>query len=516
LDGSEQSGKDKWWPMIFGIAGYGGGSAVLIAFLRQLYQSASSMKKGFTLPSHQDKLGLQAAIGDDFHALIRSWTTIKPGEKFFQGQTLYAGIIEILLYVALWGMACVSIKHLLGKFDHYFVLTALGATFLCITLLPVLVFIPMLAQWRINQTFQDKTDKAAAFTHYILALCILTFSVILLYIAILFKFYVMIAWGVILLSGVFVVTYWIFCCFSDDKKASIKKWIYEFCRNRQPDRILLIVDDLDRCEGDDLLEIMESIMLLCQDEQINKRLHVCMLVKSHTVEVKLREKYKYLLEDVAYGKEKERLIRENFEKLFDAHLSLPDLKEGNVEEVLRSFLKKLVTDDEKEKGKGGEGGGEGKKESSPAHLLTPPHPGPTEPSGSEPSEGAPVVPPSPPKTSPREPTKPTGSEPPVKQSVLSGKEREDIIEEAKNFVEPYKNYWTPRSLKRLTTQFLLARSLSKENDTRKITATILHLQRFSHKNKDETWFPDESRASEIIRMVVWCSGSENKTQRWFW
>ena len=106
--------------------------------------------------------------------------------------------------------------------------TALGATFLGVTLLPVLVFIPMLAQWRINQTFQDKTDKAAAFTHYILALCILTFSVILLYIAILFKFYVMIVWGVILLSGVFVVTYWIFCCFSDDKKASIKKWIYEF------------------------------------------------------------------------------------------------------------------------------------------------------------------------------------------------------------------------------------------------------------------------------------------------
>ena len=117
---------------------------------------------------------------------------------------------------------------------------------------------------------------------------------------------------------------------------------------KQPDRILLIVDDLDRCEGDDLLEIMESIMLLCQDEQINKRLHVCMLVKSHTVEVKLREKYKYLLEDVVYEKEKERLIRENFEKLFDAHLSLPDLKEGKVGEVLRSFLDKLVTDNKKE------------------------------------------------------------------------------------------------------------------------------------------------------------------------
>jgi hypothetical protein len=270
---------------------------------------------------------------------------------------------------------------------------------------------------------------------------------------------------------------------------------------------------------------MESIMLLCQDEQIKRRLHVCMLVKDMTVEVKLREKYEYLLKEAAHDDVKERqLIRENFEKLFDAHLTLPGLNEENIEELLISFLE-MSKDKYVEQL-------EAKEVKNPPSSPTVPQPenrisddpetdfadetelpsedvsdiAETEEIENEIIEKEEV------EKRVKEEEKPADIQAkqiyqPIK---FSDAEKAAIIQEAQKFKEPYKNYWSPRSLKRLTTQFLLVRSLLSRHGWDKVTteaiiATILHLQGFESKPGSGSTrpIPENDQRREIIRMVVW-------------
>jgi hypothetical protein len=46
-----------------------------------------------------------------------------------------------------------------------------------------------------------------------------------------------------------------------------------------PDRLPLVVDDLDRCQPNHLLAVMESIKLLLEDTEIGRRVQVLMLVE---------------------------------------------------------------------------------------------------------------------------------------------------------------------------------------------------------------------------------------------
>ena len=162
----------SWGTLIIGIIGYGGGSGILVSFLRDLYQSAASVQKRYlTLPSHQDKLGLQAAIGNDFCALIRGWTTIKPNDHHFNDQTLVAMIVKTILNVALFILygilgvtALLSLGFLLSQLDlsggllYLFCLPA--SIVLLVALLPGLLFFHLLIRsgiyWCNDEKNQDE------------------------------------------------------------------------------------------------------------------------------------------------------------------------------------------------------------------------------------------------------------------------------------------------------------------------------------------------------------------------
>jgi hypothetical protein len=111
---------------------------------------------------------------------------------------------------------------------------------------------------------------------------------------------------------------------------------------KSPDRLLLIVDDLDRCQFEHLLAVMESIKLLLEDEEISRRIQVVMLIEEDVLKHAVWEKYKKLTEKLVQ-KELEtrydgrRIVRENLDKLFTAHLRLAPLTLAEISDVVLAF-----------------------------------------------------------------------------------------------------------------------------------------------------------------------------------
>ncbi len=112
-------------------------------------------------------------------------------------------------------------------------------------------------------------------------------------------------------------------------------------RSSGPHRILLVVDDLDRCESKQMLEIIESIMLLLDDVEVQNRLQVVMLVEEEAVEYAISLKYQHYwrnLKNHSRLEKKRALIDENMQKLFLAYLRLGQLNTSEIQEVAESYL----------------------------------------------------------------------------------------------------------------------------------------------------------------------------------
>lgn len=116
-------------------------------------------------------------------------------------------------------------------------------------------------------------------------------------------------------------------------------FVWVFAGFWSPKRILLVIDDLDRCKPDQLLSVVESIKLLLEDIEISKRVQVAMLVEEDILRQAVRQKYviELGLADIKKFDEK-RILDENLEKLFTTHLRLPPLSEEDFREVFRKIL----------------------------------------------------------------------------------------------------------------------------------------------------------------------------------
>lgn len=109
-----------------------------------------------------------------------------------------------------------------------------------------------------------------------------------------------------------------------------------------PSRLLLIVDDLDRCSWDHLLNVIESIKLLLEDEDISRRVQVMMLVEEDVLKHALWEKYKFLTDATAKpllrtAFDAQRIVADNFGKLFTVQLRLTPLKMADIVDLVNRF-----------------------------------------------------------------------------------------------------------------------------------------------------------------------------------
>lgn len=109
-----------------------------------------------------------------------------------------------------------------------------------------------------------------------------------------------------------------------------------------PDRVLLIVDDLDRCSPSDMLTVIENMKLLVDDDPVlSNRLQVLMLVDERVLEHAIAKRYQDMIVERAGGiagmssdnarlVAKEEIIAEQNEKLFACHLRFPALNDPDV------------------------------------------------------------------------------------------------------------------------------------------------------------------------------------------
>ncbi|MBR1281295.1 hypothetical protein JQ597_04500 [Bradyrhizobium sp. AUGA SZCCT0177] len=115
----------------------------------------------------------------------------------------------------------------------------------------------------------------------------------------------------------------------------------KFARERRPDKILLVVDDLDRCTPTEMLSVIENVRLLLDDDEINSRLQVLMLVDEDVLNHAIASRYETMIADRAKGSSgapladvKNDIVSEQIEKLFACHLRFSHLSDKNVEELV--------------------------------------------------------------------------------------------------------------------------------------------------------------------------------------
>lgn len=108
--------------------------------------------------------------------------------------------------------------------------------------------------------------------------------------------------------------------------------------NGSPRRVLLVVDDLDRCEPSRMLEVIENLRLFIETQGVGERMQVAMLVDETALRLALISKYRGYGAEAGTGGQ---LLEESVEKLFLAYLRLPPLTGDDLTEVADKYFGEL-------------------------------------------------------------------------------------------------------------------------------------------------------------------------------
>lgn len=120
-----------------------------------------------------------------------------------------------------------------------------------------------------------------------------------------------------------------------------------YAANRRPDKVLLVVDDLDRCEPREMLTVIENVRLLLDDPEVNARMQVLMLVDegvlNHAIAsrydsmIRERSKFDEAADSAAYSTATSDIVAEQTEKLFACHLRMARLSDEDVAELVEKL-----------------------------------------------------------------------------------------------------------------------------------------------------------------------------------
>ena len=122
-------------------------------------------------------------------------------------------------------------------------------------------------------------------------------------------------------------------------------WLW---RAGRPNRVLMVIDDLDRCSPTVMLDVIEGMKLLVDDSTVNNRLQVLMLIDESVLNHAIAVRYAAMIEDrishldetarkAARAAARDEVTTEQNEKLFACHLRLAPMNEADVQEVVASL-----------------------------------------------------------------------------------------------------------------------------------------------------------------------------------
>lgn len=124
----------------------------------------------------------------------------------------------------------------------------------------------------------------------------------------------------------------------DELRTLLNTWIRNK-ENTDHKRVIIVVDDLDRCELNNIIPIADALRIILEDPEIISRTIVVTLVDENILISAISKKYDHL-----GGNENERLNRskEYMDKLFLTGIKLPELLDLEKLEVLNAITKDQV------------------------------------------------------------------------------------------------------------------------------------------------------------------------------
>lgn len=356
--------------VLFQLIGFGAIFYLASLYFFQFRKHSTQLKKNYAFRGHADKLGLQAAIGDDLKAVVRAWipddiTNVDPSDstnKDTDAKNLtkkLAWVLPSCLYVLgvaliLWQLAIKWQRPLsfgppnsiASQLKELFQINpvAIGVLYGLLTIGFVLA--PPLLLWPWLRRAENLNKKLASCLPVFF--CVTSSGAGLIVLKLIRGVDYGPAW-LYLLASIFlfillVILPPLVLWFSLKNKAPWNGYFSRFVDDN-PKKILLVVDDLDRCENDNMLEIIESTMLLLDDDDFRDRVQIVMLVEDRAVEAAIAKKYDHLWKAQDEPENvKNRIVRENIEKIFLAQLKLIELTEEQRLQVFAKYMGKSLNE----------------------------------------------------------------------------------------------------------------------------------------------------------------------------
>lgn len=129
---------------------------------------------------------------------------------------------------------------------------------------------------------------------------------------------------------------------------------YEASEVSRGKRVLLFVDDIDRCQEDQIIKVVDALRVLLEDDEISKRLVVLSAIDERILSRAILWKYKDVLEvDKKFNSGKndtnldpQKLLKEYLDKLFISGIKLSPLDEDDQQKILANYAQSFLEPEE--------------------------------------------------------------------------------------------------------------------------------------------------------------------------
>ncbi|MBO0356983.1 hypothetical protein J0X19_03420 [Hymenobacter sp. BT186] len=128
-------------------------------------------------------------------------------------------------------------------------------------------------------------------------------------------------------------------------RALVKAWL-----KGNNEKILLIVDDIDRCNEDKIIQIIDSLRIMLEDNEISNKMVVLTAIDERLLKLAVKRKYFDFIDKDLSLKNKQieaeklsnKMVREYLDKLFIAGIKLGRLSLGDKIELFKAFTRGQV------------------------------------------------------------------------------------------------------------------------------------------------------------------------------
>jgi hypothetical protein len=278
--------------------GWSAAGYLLFLFVR-FRTFAQRLKTSYSPRVHSERLGLQAAIGDDLAALLRAWI---PSQSIT--------IINKLMSSAVLKEPIKRRRYAEWAWDHFF---GLGY-YRRIPWVPLFGYSIAVGMVILQLSMHARSSQTW------IAVAALAL------------------WVIVAVAGPISFFF---------KTFRRPEWKAPFAKRQSgpTSKVLLVLEDLDRCKPGEMLEIIESVFLLLDDEVFRTRMQVCALVDDGVLRTALWEKYGPAVG--AHHAENDhkaiaQFVSSQIEKFFALHMRLPDITADEAYQLARVYVNPAV------------------------------------------------------------------------------------------------------------------------------------------------------------------------------